>query len=251
MSKPTAPFFTVSFKGLQFAPNRLPALLTFIIVFILIASGCWQLYQAHRIVRIQQQIEAAKKAAPLLLNKHLNLTPAQLDRRRVEVTGRFDNRHQFLQDNKYYQHQLGYYVFVPFILENSRKAVLINRGWVPQGAQASAKRVSINNDNRKTTLRGTVTIPVVTFAVGYGAMGNTWPRHVLQVDSLQMSQAVGYTILPIVVLLEPDQKFGFTREWIQNIPSPAKHYANAFQLLAIATILLLAFVAMNTRKISA
>lgn len=49
----------------------------------------------------------------------------------VEADGHFDFDHQVLIKGKFYQDTLGYHVMTPFLLQDSDRAVLVDRGWIP------------------------------------------------------------------------------------------------------------------------
>ncbi|WP_283139441.1 SURF1 family cytochrome oxidase biogenesis protein [Rhizohabitans arisaemae] len=64
--------------------------------------------------------------------------PAELVRRHVEVSGRYDPAGEWLIRHRYQNSKLGFYVVTPLITAEG-ETVLINRGWVPAAKTADAR----------------------------------------------------------------------------------------------------------------
>ncbi len=105
---------------------------------VLVGLGIWQLdrleWKRELIERIERRVEAEPVA---LLASEADL--ADLEYRRVRVTGRFlHDREQFLVGRSY-QGQTGYEVMTPLALPDGRH-LFVNRGWIPLAAKDATRR---------------------------------------------------------------------------------------------------------------
>jgi len=244
-SKPKS-LFVINCKRYYFAPTWLPTLITLIILPVLILLGCWQLNRAAEKQLLEQQF--AKITATHILNlNEAHTLPADPNFHPVQITGHFDNTHQFLQDNQFYNHQVGYYVLTPFLLDNSQQAVLVNRGWIAQG-KSRAHLPDVNITTTTLTLRGAIHVLSKKQFMLKDAVEQTWPRRIQQIDIAQISAELHKPLYPFTVLLNADQPYGFTRAWSTANYNPAKHYGYAFQWFALAVTLIIIYIVVNTHR---
>jgi surfeit locus 1 family protein len=231
-----------------FTPAWLPTLVTLLVLSLLIALGIWQLHRAEQKRVLQADYTAHSQATPLNLNR-LHYTPT-VDWRfyAAQVTGHFDNAHQFLLDNKFYQHQVGYQVLTPFVLTGVNKVILINRGWIAAGN----KRLilpTIKPIHGELTLRGIIQIPdAKPFMLGAAADSADWPKRIEKIDWIKINALMQQNVYPLVILLAPTEPYGFVRVWAPFNGKITTHYGYAFQWFALAAALLIIFIAVNTQR---
>lgn len=236
--------FNLRIGAYYFSPRLIPTIATLFCLPILIMLGIWQIHRAEQKQIILTEYEIHEHAAPIFLNqiaatKNINYTA-------VKITGHFDNAHQFLLDNKFYQHQLGYQVITPFVMEN-HKMVLINRGWISQGSSRAELPV-ISPVKNEITIDGSVRIPEKSFSLGNNAETLEWPKRINEIDIAQLAKKTGYDFYPFIILLNPASPYGFAREWAPINISPSKSYGYAFQWFALAAALMIIYIGVNTRK---
>ena len=237
------------FGNREFLPRPLPTLATIVLLPILISLGFWQLDRAEQKREILRQYQQQQGRGIVNLNE---FTPGQefYPYQRVEVTGRFDNSQQFLLDNKVYQGKAGYEVITPLLMPDGTRAVLINRGWVPQtSSRMQLPAVPVPSEEIKIV--GLMKLDNVTgFHLGEsGIQSDVWPRLVQWLDIEQMEKQLGYELQPFVILLDPDNRAGFVRDWYIKKISPEKNTSYAVQWFALALALIIIFVVVNTRKV--
>ena len=107
------------------------ALLVYLsLTVLLISLGFWQMGRAdEKRIFLQKQAQSAEQDI-VKLELLIELDLEKIRYRKVNVTGHFDQDHQFLIDNQIVNGRAGYFVMTPFKIDNSNTAVLVNRGWV-------------------------------------------------------------------------------------------------------------------------
>lgn len=163
--------------------------------------------------------------------------------RTVLAAGTYDVEHQFLLDNQIRGGQAGYQVLTPLTIKNSGLAVLVNRGWVSHGLDRRAvPEVRLNGVEAE--VRGTIdNFPRVGFKLeGAEIPAPGWPSLVQVLDAEQLSGRLGYRVLPYQVLLDPDQRDGYVREWHQASLQPEKNQGYALQWFSFAVVLMALYI---------
>jgi surfeit locus 1 family protein len=158
---------------------------------------------------------------------------------RIEVDGRFLGDRQVLIDNIALNSRQGYYVITPFKTGTNKDFLLVNRGWVPKdGFKGGAPFIDVDESLR--TVRGMVGhLPGAGFRPGEAFEGSTeWPRIAVYPNLDEIAAELGATVLPVVLLMNPDEDDGFARRWQPNIRGPMMHYGYAFQWFAMAAAVL-------------
>ena len=137
------------------------------------------------------------------------------------------------------------------MITESNRVVLVNRGWLPQGATRAQLPVpmAIDGDVR---LHGSVYVQVGTPFVLDGAMSGTgWPRVIQVLDPIPMGSAAGYepdAIFPYSVRLADGAAGVLVRDWPVISTTPEKHRAYAVQWFAMAAMLLGLYLHYSTRS---
>jgi len=217
----------------------------FLCLFIIL--GCWQLERAAQKNLLQKQYQE-RSAAEFININHVQHLTGDLRFYRARVTGYFDNQHQFLLDNKFSQHQLGYQVLTPFILTDSNYSILINRGWISQGSRR-AELPMIPPVLGRVTLQGIIAYPDnKSFVLENTVEDKFWPQRIAKIDTVKMGVAARHVLLPFYILLDPVAPHGFTRDWRLFNSKITTHYGYAFQWFALAVTLLIIFIVVNIRR---
>ena len=171
---------------------------------------------------------------------------------RVELSGQFDPRHQFLLDNRSHAGRAGYEVLTPFLLDSGAR-VLVNRGWIPSsGYRDQLPDVALPaNEPRRITGR-LDDLPAAGLASGRAAPtpGNAWPKLTSFPTHDELQAALGKNIAQRILLLDPEAPGGFVREWSPPGLSPDRHLSYAIQWWGFAVVLLVLYFGLNFRKVS-
>jgi cytochrome oxidase assembly protein ShyY1 len=74
-----------------------------------------------------------------------------------------------------------------------------------------------------------------------------WPKRAVYPILDEIADVLGEPIQPFVLLLDPEDSYGFFRHWIPAEMGPGRHYAYALQWIAMG-IVLAGMLIWNFRK---
>lgn len=169
---------------------------------------------------------------------------------RIQVDGAFIVDRQILIDNIVQNGRPGYFVITPFRPSSRQPLLLVNRGWTPKiGFDGALPEIDVNANIR--SVRGLAgRLPRVGIRPGDAFEGSTgWPRVSVYPNLDEVATQLEETVLPVVLLLAPDDEDGFVRSWQPNVSGPATHYGYAFQWSAMAAaVAVLLFWGLRKRR---
>lgn len=217
---------------------------------VLLLLGFWQLDRAESKQQLLNRQKQQQTAETLLLTGESPDDDETFLYKPAKATGRFDNAHQFLLDNQVYQGKAGYFVLTPMLLKHDKKAVLVNRGWVPVGA-SRAILPDINVTQEEVTVTGHINrFPRVGLKLGGGeSTVNHWPAVVQVIDSDLLSSRLTYPAFSFQIELDQTQAHGFLRDWRKPAAmTPEKHLGYAVQWFLLALTLTVLFIKFGTER---
>lgn len=222
----------------RFTIRLLPILAFLLVLPALIALGFWQLDRAEQKRSLQAKYDARMGDEPVAIGTELR-NPADLQFHRISIAGYYDQSHTVLLDNRVHKGVAGYYVITPLRLNRSDTRVLINRGWVPLGAdRATLPDVRPPKDLQRIIGVATVPHAKVFRLAPAEPIGATWQSVWQHMNMKRFTEAVSYPVQPVVVLLDPEsQAGGFVRQWRRLDTGIAKHQGYAFQWFSLAAAL--------------
>lgn len=235
----------------EFRPGLWPTLVTLILLPFLSGLGVWQLERASWKQALVDTHAARTREPVVALSSVLPVTAAS-EYRTVTLTGHYDLEHQLLLDNRLHRGRAGYQVLTPLHLENADTTVLVNRGWVPAGA---SRAVLPALDGPAGTIRLAALVrlpPEKIFRLGTDEERHAgWPQVIQAFDVAALEDRLGYALLPLVLLLDPDDVHGYVRDWqpVYGV-KPEKHRAYAMQWFTLAAVLLLIYIGVNSKRIA-
>lgn len=223
-----------------------------VVIFFLASLGVWQLGRADQKQTLLAGASAKMRKAPISLEGLLEDEQRMGDIRytRVQVEGCFISDKQFLLDNQIKKGVVGYNVITPFVTQ-SKRLVLVDRGWVPQGiSRELIPDLSLEKDCAR--FDATVYVPLgKAYALGGMDDGEiTWPRIIQFLDFPAMGARLGQPALPFTLRMAPEGALGYKREWRVVSSAPGKHLAYAFQWFAMAIAVLVLMVLNAKRRVN-
>ncbi len=220
-----------------------------LLLALLLNLGNWQLKRSkEKMLLLQQQQMQATTILNLQLTTEDN---AQLFRYRpVTALGEYDVKHQFLLDNQIVKGKAGYFVLTPFKLQGGKKAVLVNRGWLPANPNRSILPV-IDIKKTQTLISGKINhFPSVGIKLANVEIPTqTWPALVQVINSQVLAKKLGYPLFSFQVELDKQSPEGYGRQWQENtLMRPEQHVAYAMQWFGLALTLSILFFWQSIKK---
>lgn len=224
------------------------SLSTVVVLVLLTWLGRWQLQRADEKRALFDEF-ARGSDATRTIDAATPLLPRYAQ---VAAQGRYDGSRQVLIDNMFdAAGHAGYYVITPFALTGGGW-LLVNRGWVPVGAQrAQLPRIDVADGIRLIRGRAdNLPSPGIRLGVTAPLQGpypvvSAFPTHVELEHLLGESS---WSPAAQVMLLDAGQPDGYVREWQAPGLPPLRHVAYAVQWFGLALALLVIYVVTNLRK---
>lgn len=228
-----------------------PPLAAMLAVVLFARLGIWQLHRADEAKALQAGVEASAAMPAVRLDAAaLGGDLDALHWRRVEARGAWEGGRQVLLDNQVSQGVAGYLVYTPLRIPGCRCAVLVNRGWLPAGP-----RRDIAPDVGLLPATGSVRgIAAPAPASGFGVRDDggellgTGLLRVQKLDAVRLSHWLGIRVLPLTVLLAPDQPDGFRRDWRPPEGRADRNLAYAAQWFVFAIIAAFMALRLNSAR---
>jgi len=235
----------------DFKPALWPSIATLVLLPGMTALGVWQLERAAWKQGLVDEHASRILEAP----QSINALPVDAYKQQyvpVTARGHYDLKHQLLLDNKINQKRAGYHVLTPMLLTDRKKAVLVNRGWIPLGSDR-ATLPDLPGPAGEVLVTAIIKLPPERiFRLDLVEESHTgWPQVVQHIEIEQLEQRLGYTLLPVTLLLDAADAHGFVRDWrpVYDVP-PDKHRAYAMQWFTLALVLLAIYIGVNSKRIS-
>lgn len=238
------PIIGFRIKNYYFLPKLLPSLAFLSLFPFLISLGLWQIQRGQEKIRIQQIFEK-RQTQTINLNKIKIVTKDKIYSP-IVIEGKFDGRHNFLLDNKIYQHRVGYEILTPFIPQNSSVAILVNRGWIPQEKNRKILPL-IKTMEGNLKIEGLLIWPEKTFHFKTNPE-KKWPKRIQTITPQFLQQQ---QLKPFLIVLDKKYPYGFIPLWKPIVLSASRHYGYAFQWFSLSLTLLISFFITQTHCCSA
>lgn len=231
--------------------EKIPTLAYLCLLPLLISLGTWQLGRSEQKTRILKEQEQKLADSEIIqLSAVLDGKIDELRYKKIQVTGHYDQTHQFLIDNQINAGHAGYFVLTPFVLQGETKAVLVNRGWIPLN-QDRKILPDLPIKQAQTTISGRINhFPSVGIKLaGAEIPTDTWPAVIQVVDYQVLEKKLAYSLFAFQLELDNDLPEGFKREWQTTaIMLPEQHTAYAMQWFALAFTLTVLFFWYSFKK---
>lgn len=212
----------------------LPATLITIMVVFLTSLGFWQLDRADEKRAIEKAIEIANTGVVEVVTSLDGLKGKEYYH--LRLNGHYLPEKQFIYDNQIVQQTSGYYVITPFVIADSNKAILINRGFMPWYGQRD-KLTDIGLSTDTTEIKVQISLPVKRMELGESEIDTEFPVLLQSLDLVEMSSLSGLDFAPVLGLLSPESEHGFVRQWKPYTGSIGKHIGYAIQWFLMALVL--------------
>lgn len=217
-------------------------------ITLLICLGIWQLSRAKYKLRLQQEWEARALAAPFSTQEallHALKTGKAVRYQRVQFATHFMKEKNLLLDNQVLSGKIGYHVLTPVVLDADH-ALLVNRGWISLGKSRNSLPVlpTLPPTETKIMIEGYLDFSYANPFIGTptDTMSIQWPLRIQQIHFPFLSQLLGKTLFPMLIVLNENAPYALAIPKKQTpYLSPQRHYAYAFQWFALACTLFISY----------
>ncbi len=237
-------------KGWQFSPGLWPGVITVILLPLLVSLGFWQLDRAEQKREIYEQFKNRQSAAIIDLNLDSPKRHSKQDIlwHQIKLKGVFDPGINILLDNQVVNSAPGYFVFNAFMLDD--EWLLVNRGWLPTGADRSIAPAIYTPKEEVELIAVATDVPTTGILLGNNNIERISEEifRMQKIDIEEVSKITGLKLLPFIARLEPESDHGFVREWVMPGSGEEKHLGYAFQWFALALTLLIIFLVVNIKR---
>jgi surfeit locus 1 family protein len=211
-------------------------------VIVTVMLGNWQSRRAEYKLALAARYEQALREVPVDLARIGEPGPG-LRYRPVQASGRFAAGAQMLLDNRIHAGRVGFDVLTPLQIAGSAEVVLVNRGWVPMGAdRRSPPTPAVPSGD--VTVVGRIDLPP-TASARSEPEDTIWQR----VDIAAMSRATGLGLLPLVIEqlepVSPDDRLA--RDRIAPDFRIATHRGYMVQWYSLAALAVVLWLVLNWR----
>ena len=234
----------------RFQPRLIPTLATLLLLPLLINLGLWQANKADKKQAMQDIYDQRGQSALVQIGAEpLNLESIRFSR--VAARGYYEPAYQILLDNQIYKGQAGYHVITPLHIAGSTMRILVNRGWIPVGADRNNLPV-IDTPQSEVEVTGYAHDPSGKYLelAHPDDTQQSWQKVWQNLDIKRYKSAVPFPIHPISMLLDPASSAGgYMRDW----PKPDaridvnRGYAIQWYLMSIALVVI--YLVTNIKKI--
>jgi len=229
-------------------------IITTLLVFagsaVCIRLGAWQLDRLEQRRAFNAQVESMRAMPALDLNREADEDLTKMEWRSVQAVGTYDFENQTALRNQYNGDQVGYHLITPLLLADSstalgasRRAVLVDRGWIPAEGNAAPEDWRKYDEAGEVKVTGQIRLGsgkpafggVADALPGNGQRLEVWNN----LDAAKMSAQSPYPLLPVYIQpnadpndAEPPIPFQPTLELTEG-----PHFGYALQWFAFAAIL--------------
>jgi surfeit locus 1 family protein len=237
---------TVFFARRQFRPGRWPTLATIAFCALAIGLGNWQRQRAAEKNALAAQYAAASREPPAVLPASDD-DATRLRYRLVRIAGEYDAARQIFIDNKVHAGRAGFDVVAPLRLVGTGRHVLVDRGWIAQGARRAELPV-VPPPRGMLTVVGRVNEPPRRYLElkQENAAGPLWEN----LDVPRIAAATGLDLLPIVVeqtdpVVPAD---ALVRDWPAPDLGAQQNFSYMVQWYTFAALAVVLWLGLNWRR---
>lgn len=223
----------------------LPTIAVIAGMIFLARLGFWQLDRLEQRREKNAALLTALESEAVDLNEVVlpeDLTP--LKDRDVVAQGEFDFSHQGIVKLQVFQGQPGVYLVAPLVLDGGETAVLVDRGWVPEGSSYAAY-----NEADQQTINGYIAL---TQTLNGSSSTLTDELEWYRVDIAAIQTQMPYKLLPVYIKQAPgesNEQPPLRAEREVDL-SEGSHMGYAIQWFLFSTILGVMYIALVNKDLA-
>ena len=217
---------------------------TLVFCALCLAAANWQQNRAAYKAELQARFDE-RSAAPQVLLAPQEVEPKDYDQRAVQVGGTYAPQHAILLDNKVYKGKAGYQLLTPLRIGDSNTYVLVNRGWIAQGATRAALP-QVSTPAGVQQVEGIAVLPGDRFLElnEESEQGALWQNLSLR----KYAQWSGLRVQPLVIEQRSVADDGLVRDWPRPDFGVDKHRIYALQWYSFFGLALFLYVFFHIKR---
>jgi len=180
-------------------------LLVLLAMIIFIRLGSWQLARLEERRTENDTLRTVLDSPPLNLAAPLPAGADELKNRLATVTGRYDFSQERVVLLQKWREQTGVYLLTPLLIDDgntaasagSARAVLVNRGWVPQAEYEAGQLDQYQTESGVVQVAGFLALSQLPRS---GTVSDAATVEVYRVDIESIEAALPYDLLPIFLV---------------------------------------------------
>jgi surfeit locus 1 family protein len=210
----------------------IPYVIGAVLVVQFVALGVWQISRGLEKARVHDAF--ATQSGFSTWSDGVEVRPFQ----KVKATGIFDGERQILLENIIVNSRIGFYALTPLRIDEQSPVLLVNRGWFER-SESEPTLADLEVPESRVTVRGRAgSLPRAGYRMGEAVSpGSGWPRRAVYPTLEELAVTLGEPVQPFVLLMDPEDDFGFLRLWVPEEMGPGRHYAYALQWFAMGVVL--------------
>lgn len=172
---------------------------------VMVRLGFWQLDRLEGRKALNAQVLAQTKLEPLLLDTFaVDLDLEAMEFRNVILYGEYDYQNEFVIGNQTFRDQIGVRLLTPLKIRGSERAVLIDRGWVPQADYAEGRLAQYQQPG-EIRIEGVLRTTQEKMGLKdcLDTSGSSDPKLVWCVSIAGIQEKTPYSLLPVYVWSTP------------------------------------------------
>ncbi len=225
-------------------PSAAHSLILLPLAALFVWLGQWQL---ERKVQKEQMLSLYENAPKL---DYAQVGELNLPYARVQLDGHYDPNWQLLVDNKVFNGRAGVHVLTLF-RPSFGKPVLVNRGWLPMGADRSILPEVPTPADRIQISGMLISPPEDGVRIGEPERldGPGQPRLVTYLVMSEVASALDGNVSQQLLQLDATDVSGFEdRNWLPTVMMPAQHAAYALQWFSLSLAIVIIWFTLGWRR---
>jgi len=215
-------------------------IITLMAVGVTLSLGRWQLSRAAEKAGQQASVEERGHQTELDGSALADSMPVDLlMHRRINARGRWLAEKTIFLDNRQMDGKTGFIVVTPLLLEGSRLAVVVQRGWAPRNFIDRAQIPKIDTPGAAVQVIGLlVPAPSKLYELGEPQAGPIRQN----LDLAQFSGEIGMPLVPVSIQQTGASSDGLLRDWPQPNVGLDKNLGYAFQWFGLSALMVILYV---------
>jgi surfeit locus 1 family protein len=233
------------------------SLLVLVLAGVMVRLGFWQLDRLKQ----RRESNAITRAQMAMSPVDLNTTPDPpgldgMEYRPAMVRGVYNFSEQVVLRNRSWQGQPGGHLLTPLIIEGTKEAVIVDRGWIPL-ADVLSGDLSKYDEPGVVEVRGAIRLSQTDYPIGSAvdptiAPGGSPLRWLNLVNLDRLNRQVSERLLPVFIQQQPDSQWTRLPDRVPAEPdlSDGPHLSYAIQWFSFTAILLVGYPVLLRKQLA-